>query len=65
MRDAIHTCQLQFISEVCMQRFKFFNELNFISIRKSLSVFAKQMFVLFGFFYSVAVILALDIPQSR
>jgi hypothetical protein len=36
-----------FFSEVSTQRLKFFNQLNLISIRKSLSVFAKQMFVLF------------------
>jgi hypothetical protein len=46
-------------------RIKFLNQLIFISIRKSLSVFVKQMFVFFIFFHSVAVILALDIPQSR
>jgi hypothetical protein len=41
-----------------------FNQLTLISIQKSLSIFAKQMVVLL-FFYYVAVILALDIPQSR
>jgi hypothetical protein len=45
MRDAIPTSQLQLFSEAGMQRFKFFNQLNFISIRKSLSMIAKQMFV--------------------
>ena len=55
---------LQFFSEVSMQRIKFLNQPIFISNRKSLSIFAKQIFVLF-FFSSVAVILALDIPQSR
>jgi hypothetical protein len=64
MRDAIPSSQLQFFSEVSTQRIKFFNQLTFISIQKSISIFAKQMFVLL-FFYSVAVILALDIPQSR
>jgi hypothetical protein len=47
MRNAIHTSQLQFFSEVSTQRFKFFNQLNFISIQKYISIFAKQMFVLF------------------
>jgi hypothetical protein len=64
MGDVILTSQFQFFSEVGTHRFKFFNQLIFISTRKSLSIFAKQMFVLF-IFYSVAVILALDIPQSR
>jgi hypothetical protein len=65
MRAAIHTSKLQFFSEVGTQRFKFFNQLIFISIRKSLSIFAKQIFVLFFFFNFVAVILALDVAQSR
>jgi hypothetical protein len=47
-------------------RIKYLNQLIFNSIRKSLSVFAKQMFVFFFFSpHSVAVILALDIPQRR
>jgi hypothetical protein len=50
MRDVIRTSQLQLFSKVGTQRFKFFNQLIFIGIRKSLSVFAKQMFVLFIFF---------------
>jgi hypothetical protein len=38
MRDAIHTSQLQFFSAVGMQIFKFFNQLIFIGIRKSLYI---------------------------
>jgi hypothetical protein len=64
MRDAIPPSQLLFFSELSTQRIKFFNQLTFISIQKSLSIFAKQMFV-WLFFYSVVVTLALDIPQSR
>jgi hypothetical protein len=64
MRDAIPPSQLQFLSEVSTQKIKFFNDLTVISIQKSLSMFAKQMFV-WLFFYSLAVILTLDIPQSQ
>jgi hypothetical protein len=64
MPDAIPPSQLQFFSELSTQIIKFFNQLTFISIQKSRSIFAKQIFV-WLFFYSVAVTLALDIPQSR
>jgi hypothetical protein len=45
MRDIIHTSQLQFFSEVGTQSLKFFNQLIFISIRESVSIFAQQLFV--------------------
>jgi uncharacterized membrane protein len=60
MRDVIPTSQLQLFSTVGTQRFKFLNQLIFISIRSMRSRCSYCSFL-----YSVAVILALDIPQSR
>jgi hypothetical protein len=45
MRDAIPPSQLQFFSELSTQRIKFLNQLTFTSIQKSLSIFAKQIFI--------------------